>query len=107
MDLIGSNVRRLTNNSKVDRYPKYAFDFKHKIVFWSDGNLWIMDSSGTNPKQLSNQSIDHKFSVSPTGNKIVYTIYNNAWTYENGTLWIIDLISGEKRQLTFNQNPNN
>lgn len=107
MDLFGSNVRRLTNNSKRDINPKYVFDFRQKIVFWSDGNLWIMDSSGTNPKQLSNQSIDNIFSVSPSGNKIVYTIYNNTWTYENGTLWIINLISGGKRQLTFNQNPNN
>jgi hypothetical protein len=67
-----------------------------------------MDSSGSSLKQLSNQRIDHIFSVSPSEDKVVYTLYEpNNWTYENGTLWIIDLISGVKNQLTFNQKPNN
>ncbi len=42
-------------------------------------------------------------SVSPDGNKAVYVKYNaNDWGYDNGTLWILNLITGEKRQLTFN-----
>ena len=104
MDSSGSNVIRLTNNTKDDRYPHYAFE--KNIVYWSNGNLWIMDSLGTNSKQLISERVGYIFTVSQDGNKIVYTKYEpNNWTYENGTLWIIDLISGEKRQLTFNQKP--
>ena len=79
---------------------------KSLIVYWSDGNLWIMDSSGTNQSKISNQEIDYLFSVSPS-NEVVYTLCDNTWSYENGTLWIIDLLTGEKRQLTFNLKPNN
>jgi Tol biopolymer transport system component len=106
MDINGGNVIRLTNNTKDDRCPHNVFG--NNIVFWSNGNLWMMDSSGSSLKQLSNQRIDHIFSVSPSEDKVVYTLYEpNNWTYENGTLWIIDLISGVKRQLTFNPKPNN
>ncbi len=106
MNFNGSNPSRLTNNTKDDRYPKYAFE--NNIVYWSDGNLWMMDSSGSSLKQLSNQRVDYIFSVSPSGDKVVYALYEpNNWTYENGTLWILDLTTGEKRQLTFNPKPNN
>jgi len=106
MDINGGNVIRLTNNTKDDRCPHYVFG--NNIVFWSDGNLWMMDSSGSSLKQLSNQRIDYIFSVSPSEDKVVYTLYEpNNWTYENGTLWILDLTTGEKKQLTFNSKPNN
>ncbi len=81
---------------------------KNLIVYWSDGNLWIMDSSGTNKSQLTFELVDVDFglpfSCSIDDNKIVYTKYSPYnWTYENGTLWMLDLITGEKRQLTFSQ----
>lgn len=99
----GGSPNRLTINTKDDRYPQYVYE--KKITFWSAGGLWIMDSSGTNQKQLSDQQIDYLYSLAPTGDKVVYLVYNNSWTYENGTLWIIDIITGDKRQVTFNQKP--
>lgn len=105
-----TEVSRLTSFNQIDpytrdnRYPHYVFG--NNIVFWSDGNLWMMDSSGASQKQLSNQRIDYIFSVSPSEDKVVYTLYEpNNWTYENGTLCILDLTTGGKRQLTLNQKP--
>ena len=100
----GNNPTRLTNNTKNDRYPHYAF--ANSIVYSSDGNLWMMDSLGNNQRKISEKQIDYLFSVAPSGDRAVYTVYNNSWTYENGTLWILDLLTGEKRQLTFNSKPN-
>lgn len=102
MDINGGNIKRLTNNTLDDRYPQIVNE--KKITYWSSGYLWVMDSSGTNPKQLSNYQIDYLYSISPDLNEVVYMVYNNLWTYENGTLWIIDLITGVKKQLTYNPN---
>ena len=106
----GRNPNRLTYNSKDDRFPKIVYD--KNIVYWSDSYLWLIDSTGSNKRQITTEGVDvdfgHPFSLSPDGNKIVYTKYEpNNWTYENGTLWIIDLITAEKRQLTFNPKPEN
>ena len=100
----GNNPTRLTNNTKDDRYPNYVFE--NNVVFWSKEYLWMMDSSGTNQRKISEHQIDYIFSISPDFYKVVYMIYNNSWTYENGTLWILDLITGGKMQLTFNPKPN-
>lgn len=85
---------------------------KNVIVYCSDGNLWTMDSTGNNQKKLTFETVDNDFglpfSCSWVDDKIVYTKYHpNNWTYENGTLWILDLTTGEKRQLTFNSKPEN
>ncbi|MFZ2864490.1 MAG: hypothetical protein WA440_07045 [Ignavibacteriaceae bacterium] len=103
MDKNGNNISRLTNNTLDDRYPQTVYE--KKITFWSTNCLWIMDSSGTNQKQLADQQIDYSYCISPTGDKVVYLVSNNSWTYENGTLWFLDLISSEKLQLTFNPKP--
>src|SRR5690606_8551199 len=105
MNTDGNNPTRLTNNTKDDRYPNYVFE--NNIVFWSKEYFWMMDSSGTNQRKISEQQIDYLFSIAPSGDRAVYTVYNNSWTYENGTLWILDLITGEKKQLTFNPKPAN
>lgn len=104
MDKNGNNISRLTNNTLDDRCPQDVYE--KKITFWSAGCLWIMDSLGTNQKLLSDQLMDYLYSISPIRDKVVYLVNNNSWTYENGTLWILDLITGGKRQLTFNPKPN-
>ncbi len=45
------------------------------------------------------------FSWSPDGPYCVYGLSSDDWGYDNGTLWILDINTGEKRQLTFNPNP--
>lgn len=110
-----SRVVRLTSFNQIDpyarnnRYPEYSPDGA-KIAFWSSGNIWMMDSTGGNLRQLSTQGVDVDFGLpfswSLDGSSIVYTDYrSNDWTYNNGILWILKPIMGEKKQLTFNQKP--
>ncbi len=106
MDSNGTNPNRLTFNSATDCHPRYSPDGT-KIAFWSDGNLWVMDATGSNLRQLTTQGIDATFGLpfswSPDGKGIVYTVYrSNDWTYANGVLWIVNIETGMKRQLTFN-----
>lgn len=98
----------LTGKNLNNRYPKYSPDGT-KIAFWSSGNkgnIWIMDTTGTNQRQLTAEGVevnDDIFSWSPDGKKIVYTQHNyNKWNYDNGVLWIIDINTGAEYQLTFN-----
>lgn len=113
-----SQAVRLTSFNQVDRYardnrhPKYSPDGT-KIAFWSDplSNIWIMMSNGTNPKQLTQDGVDATFGLpfswSPCGERIVYTHYRDDWTYTNGVLWIVNVSTLEKKQLTFNPLPTN
>ncbi len=110
MDKNGNNLIRLTNNTNDDRFPHYVIE--NQVVFWGTGNLWITDSLGSSTKQITTAGVDVDFGTpfdrSPFWNKIVYTKYwPYQWNYENGTLWMVDLITGEKKQLTFNIIPNN
>ncbi len=108
MDTTGQGAVRLTYNNRFDSNPEYSPDGS-KIAFWSNFNLWIMDTTGTHLRQLTTAGVDATFGLpfswSPDGSSIVYTDYrSDDWGYDNGTLWILDVNTGEKRQLTFNQN---
>jgi Tol biopolymer transport system component len=117
MDAGGANPVRLTFNNSTDYTPKYSPDGT-KIVFWSKpstsgtGNLWIMNNDGSNLRQLTTEGVDVSFGLpfswSSDGSAIVYTYYRpDERSYRNGTLWIVDIDSGEKRQLTFNHSSSN
>ena len=91
------------------RHARYSPDAS-KIAYYSSNNLWLMDSIGVNQLQLTTQGVDvsfgSPFSWSPDGNKIVYTSYRSQdWGYGNGVLWILNIRTGEKNQLTINQQP--
>ncbi|MGH7595887.1 MAG: hypothetical protein ACREOI_06015 [bacterium] len=113
MDISGSNPIRLTNDTRFDSRPQYSPDGT-KIVFWSQtstngiGNLWKMNGDGSNLRQLTIESVDATFGLpfswSPDGSAIAYTYYRvDERSNNNGTLWIIDIATGKKRQLTLNQ----
>ncbi len=106
MNSWGGDLVRLTNNTKPKREPKYSPD-ETKIAFLSSQgietqNIWWMDKGGSNIKQLTFAG-STAFDWSPDGQKIVYVDHRvNDWSYKNGTLWLLNVHSGEKTQLTFN-----
>jgi TolB protein len=100
------SLERITFLSGDNRHPRYSPDGS-EIAFWSQssgdvGNLWIMDTDGSNPFQLTTAGAG-EFSWSPDGSQIVFVQHDarKAET-QNGTLWIMNSDGSNKRQLTFN-----
>ena len=96
----------LGGQNNDNRYPNYSPD-GNTIAFWSSGNLWLMDATGNNRRQLTTKGVDETFGLpfswSPAGDKIVYTRYQSTdWTMANGVLWMIDVASKTERQFTSN-----
>jgi len=93
------------------RRPKYSPDGS-KIAFASQPlnsqvNLWFMDSTGSNLQQLTYNGMSDNsgvtFSWDSTGKFIVFTKYRfDKWPPQNGTLWIININTGQQCKLTFN-----
>lgn len=86
--------------------PKYSPDGR-TIVFCSNNNLWLIDSTGNNQQQLTTSEVDVSFGLpfswSPDGSKIIYTRYQSTdWTMKNGVLWMIDISTKKETRLTFN-----
>src|SRR6185295_20085577 len=62
-------------------------------------NLWVMGSDGVGVRALANE-VQDTFSWSPDGNEIAYVSYGyNSSNIQNGTVWIVNVASGAKRQL--------
>jgi TolB protein len=76
-------------------WPKWSPDGTRIAFFWTTGRtaLWVMDADGRNARDLT-EAWDHgmNFCWSPDGEELVYL-----W---KGNLWIINVGSGGRRQLT-------
>jgi Periplasmic component of the Tol biopolymer transport system len=95
---------------KYNNRPNYSPDGS-QIAFWSAGNIWIMDTTGGNMRKITTEGVDIDFGLpfswAPDGVSIVFTHYSsNDWTYSNGVIWIININTGKKTQLTFNNSSN-
>jgi Tol biopolymer transport system component len=106
MDSNGTEPSRLTFNNSDDRYPKYSPDGM-RIAFYSNGNIWLMDTLGNNQQQFTTSGVDASFGVpfswSPAGDKILYTRYRPTdWTMKNGVLWMINVSTKSETQFTSN-----
>lgn len=77
MDMDGTNIKRLTNDSLDYYHPQFSPDGS-KILFYSkeedNGEIYMMDTDGNNIINLSNSmGNDMTPQFSPLGNKIVFT----------------------------------
>jgi len=100
MDSSGKSPSQLTHDNGFDSYPKFSPDGL-KIVFESDANVWIMDSDGTNLRQLTTNG-GMQPSWSPDGDKITYIGFTQKQydPQNNGTVWIMNMDGSNKHQLT-------
>lgn len=65
--------------------------------------LWIMDAGGGGLRKVVPVTIGSGYSWSPDGTYIAYVQFNFfEHSYTNGTIWIVDVATGARRQLTFN-----
>jgi len=64
--------------------------------------LWVMGSDCSNPHPLTQERVQGEINWSPDGREIAYVQSQLDTSLTKGTVWIIDAITGIKRQLTFN-----
>jgi serine/threonine protein kinase len=81
MDIDGSNLINLTNNSANDGHPAFSPD-GNKITFVSDrdwnDDIYLMNSDGSNIIRLTDSSVnDQEPAWSPDGKQIVYISGND------------------------------
>ncbi len=101
---VGSKKNRrlyfLSGENHDNRYLKYSPDGK-KIVFMSNGQIWVMNSDDYNLVQLTKKGGNYP-SWSHDGKYVVFT-WNNFEELgdENGRLWKMDSNGKNKLQLTF------
>lgn len=99
----GGEARPLTSGMALDAQPVYAPDGQ-TILFLSDRsgaeNLWLMDSDGSDPRQISHYDDNPGFSSpewSPDGESIIVTrIWPDRSAYE---LWSFKPVAGDMGQV--------
>jgi TolB protein len=102
----GSNVRRLTTNAAIDSTPTWS-PTGTQIAFTSDRTgtpqIYIVGTDGLGLRQLTRESYADRPTWSPAPyNEVAYT----ARTGPGNDIKIIELSSGQVRQLTFGEGTN-
>ncbi len=89
-------------------YPRWSPD-GGTIAFTGRTNnagsyeLWVMQADGANAHAITTGGVQQFFSWSPDGREIAYVRSTpHDTSLVNGTIWIINPLTGDKRQLTFN-----
>ena len=69
------------------------------LVFHAVGHLWTMDYPDGTPRRLTRDDARFEYdpAFSPDGRRLVYTTWSDD---EYGSIWLMDLRSGEARRLT-------
>ena len=101
----GKNPRNLTADSSADdTQPAFSPDGEH-IAFRSErerGGIFIMGATGESVKRLTDSGYHPAWS--PDGREVAYCTHNiedpNDRTLERSDIWIVNVATGEKRQLT-------
>jgi TolB protein len=102
----GSNVRRLTNSTAIDSTPTWS-PTGTQIAFTSDRTgtpqIYIVGADGLGLRQLTHESYADRPTWSPAPyNEIAFT----ARTGPGNDIKVIELASGQVRQLTFGEGTN-
>jgi Tol biopolymer transport system component len=106
-DLVDSTATRLTNfgiPGMNNRYPAIAPDGA-LIAFASQRktspvDIWIVEADGSGLRRLTSEGTLTLFCWSPDSEHILYVNYRASdCSEDNGSLWMIDVHSGEKRRL--------
>ncbi len=86
-NLANSSLSRLTSNSAPDEDPKFSPDSQH-IVWKRQGQIWRMNTDGTNPNQLTYGGLEKSGpNYSPDSSQIVYWVGTRA--ADNEDIWLM------------------
>lgn len=90
--------------------PQYSPD--GRLIAWvsqdaytgGNVNVWVMNADGTSAHAVTSEGVlPEAFSWSPDGGRIAYVSYRSSdFTAGNGTIWIVDITTGRRYQVTFN-----
>ena len=118
MDADGGNPQNLTNNPDDDRYPAWSPDGKriafvsmrdrHVIDFAPTYEIYVMDTDGGNPQNLTNdRNDDRQPAWSPDGKRIVF-VSERAGHFRGevgitSEIYVMDTDGGNQQRLTENR----
>ena len=98
----GSDIRFLTANAQ-NSHPEYSPDGS-RIAYERKGaglpEVWVMNADGSDQRRMTTRG-GASPSWSPDGRRIVFVLED--WSRDDpelGVLWVIDVETGEERQLT-------
>ena len=74
MDADGGNRTQLTHDFVRKRLPSWSHDGKH-IAYVGDNVIWVVDSDGENPRQLTEHVTESHPTWSPDSESIAFTSY--------------------------------
>lgn len=110
-DSSGAAATIVRSDLTVPEEPHWSPDGSHIAFRAREANtsivrLWMMDGDGSNLRQLSPDAIGDGFAWSPDGTRIAYVRHSFAdFSLANGTIWIVEVGTGIRRQLTLNGSP--
>jgi Tol biopolymer transport system component len=112
VDTLGGNLVELwSGTGALVWFPRWSPDGS-RIAFMVKGagssniQLWLINSDGTGPRQITSTGCSDFFSWGPDSKRIAYVRYSStAASITNGTIWTINVDTGQEQQLTSNPPP--
>ena len=75
MDIDGRNRTQITHDPVHKRLPSWSHDGK-RIAYVGDNVIWVVDSDGENPRQLTQIKSDEHPTWSPDSESMLFTLFN-------------------------------
>ncbi len=93
----GSDIRRLTHTEISESHPKVSPDGQ-KITYDRGSEVWVMNADGTGETRLA-EGIHPNWS--PDGDRIVFIHSPPEDFRQKGTVWLMNSLGRDLKQLTF------